>query len=191
MQFKPNYEPFHRAIDELIESLTPRQHDKYMGQTGYFADRLVKVSKSKSMITKIEAIEDLRDQCREAYYTWYDQFKDNFTGILKARVDWFNQASGEGMVTIIGKDGTEVSSVIHACNIKGKKTWYPETACVYYTKGQDIEVELSFHGYCSQIFVKGVTQGHFDKEGWDNLDQNKLAFKCDDDGKAINGLFSS
>jgi len=98
---------------------------------------------------------------------------------------WFDNNSGEGMVQI-----GELTSDIYACNIAGKKTWYPETACVYYEKGQTIKVKLSFHGYMSQVFVIGLTPGYLDAEGWSNQDQDRLAFKCDEEGNATNGLFA-
>ncbi len=31
--------------------------------------------------------------------------------------------------------------------------------------------------------------GIFDEDKWNSLDQNSLAFRCDDSGKALNGLF--
>jgi len=78
---------------------------------------------------------------------------------------------------------------LYACNIKGTKTWYPETACVYYDDGQVVDVQLKvFSG--GQIFVNGIPPGHFDAERWNSLDQSRLAFKCDENGEALNGLFA-
>lgn len=92
----------------------------------------------------------------------------------------------EGLVKIHCTD--LMLQTIYACNIQGKKTWYPETACVYYTEGQNVDVELVvFSGF--KLFVNGLTPGHFDKQRWESLDQSRLAFKCDENGKAINGLF--
>ena len=96
-------------------------------------------------------------------------------------------SGSEGLVKIHGTD--LMLQTIYACNINGKKTWYPKTACVYYTEGQEVDVELKvFSNF--KLFVNGLTPGHFDSERWNSLDQSRLAFKCDENGKAINGLFS-
>lgn len=189
MQFGPNYKPFRDAIRELKNSLTPKQRERYDKMDGYFAKRLRKISKSKSMEQRIAEVEAIKEKCRDDYYSWHDAFQENFSGELNAVVDWFDRARGMGMVTITGRDGETVRSDIYSCNIKGRKTWYPETACVYYEDGQQIKVTLSFHGRCSPIFVCGVTPGHFDSEGWDRIKDQKLAFRCDDEGNAVTGLF--
>ena len=95
----------------------------------------------------------------------------------------------EGFINIHGIDDSIIAfRKIYACNIKGKKTWYPETACVYYNEGQEIDVELHVtHGF--EIIVVGLTQGFFDEAKWNSLDKDRLAFKCDEQGNAINGLF--
>lgn len=102
---------------------------------------------------------------------------------MKAVVLWFNRNSGEGMIR--GLDGCEGTAFLFACNIPGKKTWYPETACVYYVEGEVIDITVTEEGR----FIAPITPGIFDKEKWDKLDQSKLAFKCDNNGKALNGLF--
>jgi len=190
MQFEPDYKPFKEAIKALREQLTDKQRLKYDSHRGYFADSLRKASRSKKTEVLISEVETIRDQCEEDFNEAFDEFADNFSGVLKARVCWFDDVRGQGMVKITGKDGETVRSVIYACAIKGRKTWYPETACVYYEENQDIEVELSFRGRLTDIDVIGLTQGHFDREGWNNLDQDSLAFKCNEQGEAINGLFA-
>ena len=101
----------------------------------------------------------------------------------KATVLWFDRSRGEGMIRV--EDGHV--TFVHAANIPGKKTWYDETACVYYEKRQEIEVRWD-----AQIQQwRCETRGHFDAEKWAGLPQERLAFKCDEDGKAINGLFAS
>lgn len=102
----------------------------------------------------------------------------------KARVKYFCRLSGDGAVELMDQDTT---LPIYACNIKGKRTWYPETACVYYDKGQVIDVIVKFDEYA--CFVIGETQGTLDTEKWARLDQDSLAFRCNDDGEAITGLF--
>lgn len=112
----------------------------------------------------------------------YDQYNDKkFT----AEVRWFDNSSGKGMVRIIETGDT---FPLYACNIAGRKTWYPETACVSYEPKQVVDVECKvFAG--GEVFVNGLTQGNLDESKWNSLDQSRLAFKCDENGQALNGLF--
>lgn len=127
---------------------------------------------------------------REAEYlakqkAW-DDLKTKYHGkTFTATVRWFDNMSGQGMVEI----DEDLSLPIYACNIRGKKTWFPETACVYYKAKQIVEIEIDVHAY-SAVFAKGITPGHFDSEGWDRIKNQDLAFRCNDAGEAINGLFS-
>lgn len=98
----------------------------------------------------------------------------------KAKVLSFNKSSGEGLVKLVDFSGVYD---IYACNIPGKRTWYANTACMYYDEGQTIEVEATDEG-----LLKCLTPGIFDKEKWDSLDHSRLAFKCDENGDAVNGL---
>jgi hypothetical protein len=103
---------------------------------------------------------------------------------FKATVIYWS--GSEGLVKIEGVD--LMLQTIYACNIKGAKTWYPETACVSYTKGQAIDVTLKvFTG--GVLFVCGNTPGILDQERWDRIKDTNLAFRCDDNGVALNGLF--
>jgi len=91
------------------------------------------------------------------------------------------------LVSIIGAEELHLQR-IYACNINGKKTWYPETACVYYETGQIVDVELKvFTGF--QLFVNGLTPGHLDEAHWNRIKDQSLAFRCDEAGNAITGLF--
>lgn len=120
---------------------------------------------------------------REAFEAFRAKYhKKTFPAVI----DWFNKDRGQGMLTI---QGTEIRLVIYACNIKGRKTWYPETACVYYEKGQIVDIEVDASCYRS-VFALGVTPGHFDSEGWDRIKDKNLAFRCDENGEATNGLFA-
>lgn len=98
---------------------------------------------------------------------------------------------GKGCSEMLAKvEGLGWLQPIYACNIAGNKTWYPETACVYYETGQVVDVELKvFHGF--KLFVCGITQGTLDVEHWDRIKDQSLAFRCDDKGNAITGLFKS
>jgi len=62
---------------------------------------------------------------------------------IKAKVVWFDRRDGEALVRGLNGEGT---AVLYACNIPGKKTLYPSTACVYYDQDQEIEVEVSEYG---------------------------------------------
>jgi hypothetical protein len=97
-------------------------------------------------------------------------------------IDW---SGTEGLVNIPGLG----LRTIYACNIKGAKTWYPETACVYYAVGQRVDVVLKvFEG--GVVFVCGLTEGTLDEDHWNRIKDKKLAFRCDEQGRAITGLFS-
>lgn len=101
---------------------------------------------------------------------------------MKAKVICFSRSSGEGLLRPEGGGAL----VLYACNIPGKKTWYPETACMYYEEGQEIEVTIDEYG-----FVIPITPGIFDKAKWDSLDHDQLAFKCDETDDIVTGLFYS
>lgn len=99
---------------------------------------------------------------------------------FKAMVLGFDRSRGEGFIKIEGQPGL---FDIYACNIPGKKTWYPGTACMYYHRDQEIEIEVVDGG------IKCLSRGTFDKKKWDSLDHANLAFRCDENGNALNGLF--
>ena len=77
---------------------------------------------------------------------------------------------------------------VYSCNIKGAKTCFPETACMYLEKGDQVTVDLV--GDIHQIFVNVTSGGRFDAEKWASLDQSKLAFKKNEDGEILSGLFT-
>jgi hypothetical protein len=119
-----------------------------------------------------------RHQAEEEFQTTYND------KTFKATV--ISWSGTEGLVKIHGADLRP--QTIYACNISGKRTWYNEMACVFYTKGQVVDVQLKvFPG--PHLIVCGLTPGHFDSEKWNSLDQSRLAFKCNENGEAINGLF--
>ena len=105
---------------------------------------------------------------------------------LEAKVLFFEKKSGEGMVSVPSLNTT---FSVYACNLKGKKTWYAETACVYLERDQMIMIDN--FAEVSEGITAIVNEGvKFDQEKWNSLDQSKLAFKCNDQGEATNGLFS-
>lgn len=107
--------------------------------------------------------------------------------ITKAKVKWFDKKSGKGSITT-SEGGFYI---LNACNIKGAKTGFNHTACVYYTEGQEIEIELTGDVYIAgPCGPKGLTQGFFDSVQWSKLDHNSLAFKKNDKGEFTNGLFA-
>lgn len=99
---------------------------------------------------------------------------------MKATIQSFDKTRGQGYLTLA--DGSLY--IIYASNMKGKKTWCPETACVFYEPGQKIKYKIEH-----DRFVIGLTPAHVDHDKWNSLDQSRLAFKCNENGKAINGLF--
>lgn len=101
----------------------------------------------------------------------------------KGKILTWDMDRGDGLIQIDDR-----AFDIYACNLPGKKTWYPETACVYYNKGQEVDVVVKYDDYA--LFVIGVTPPHFDHKKWETLKHKRLAFRCDDDGNATTGLFS-
>lgn len=114
-----------------------------------------------------------------------DAFVNQYNGkSFKATV--ISWSGSEGLVKI--HDTDLMLQTLYACNIKGAKTWYPETACVSYAKGQVIDVTLKVYSG-GALFVCGDTQGTLDQQRWDRIKDTGLAFRCDEKGKALNGLF--
>lgn len=140
---------------------------------------MAEIRKCKYQIFSTEAHEmnKDRDARRECLLKWA-------AGVKFGIVRWFNNISGEGMIDCDGH-----SLPIYACNIKGRKTWYAETACVYYKKDQVVDCHIEVHG-SQRYFVIGDTPGHFDAEGWDRIKDQNLAFRCNEAGEAVNGLFA-
>ena len=113
----------------------------------------------------------------------FDAFKAKYHGkTFTAHVAWFNPDEGMGFV-----DVDNMRLPIYACNIAGKKTWYPETACVYYEAGQIVDVKIDV--YIGATFVLGLTPGTVDVEKWDRIKEQNLAFRCDESGEPVTGLF--
>lgn len=97
-------------------------------------------------------------------------------------VRWFDRLSGDGVVEVEG-----VPLRVYGCNIKGAKTGFPETACMYLEPSSKVIGDLfDFHDHVSLVNIQG---GVFDAEAWAKLDHSKLAFKRDENGNFINGLF--
>lgn len=99
---------------------------------------------------------------------------------LQGLVKWWSVDTG--VITIQGQDYE-----VHACNIAGAKTWYPETACMYLKQGETITVDLKDMG--DYLTCRVTSGGHFDADKWNSLDQSKLAFRCNEAGEAVTGLF--
>lgn len=79
---------------------------------------------------------------------------------------------------------------VYACNIKGAKTWYSETACMFLKEGETVEFDLVDMGdFLTPNKVRSNV--YFDAKKWASLDQGKLTFKLDESGEPISGLFAS
>lgn len=132
-----------------------------------------------------KAQSDAIDAARDAAWDAHEALRKRFDGVVfKAHVLWWDGTEGQ----IEGLNG-EGRHWLYACNIKGAKTWYPETACMFHAEGQIIDAEVKVF-YGSGCIAVSHTQGTLDADRWDSLDQSKLAFKCDDDGKLVSGLFA-
>lgn len=98
-------------------------------------------------------------------------------------VRWFDKLSGSG--SIDGNDGN--SYWVFACNILGAKTMYEHTACMYLERDQTVEFEIV--PGCESCGACNVSNGIFDAEHWERIKDKSLAFRLDEHGNAINGLF--
>lgn len=114
----------------------------------------------------------------------YAEFEKKFKGkVFKAKVTWFRGDGGY----VEGLNG-EGKWWLWACNISGKKTWFPETACVYHEVGTIIDAEV-IPSFGNSLLVCH-TPGTLDTEKWNKIKDQGLPFQCDDDGKAITGIFA-
>lgn len=157
--------------------------DNNKGISAYFSRKLISLNK-KSPLSKIDLKYQIKTSLQMAVksYLLHPSRSKQIQGVIT----WFDQNSGKGFVKCIK---TKQQYSIFACNFIGKKTWYPETACMYAKKGAIVIFDLADMGdYITATNIQGDT--HFDSEKWNSLDQSKLAFKCDDNGNATNGLFS-
>jgi hypothetical protein len=122
---------------------------------------------------------------QDARLSAFEAFRDRFAGKpFSATVRWFDRSSGVGQVQ--GNDGEGIWT-LYACNIPGKRTWYPETACVFHEAGEQVTVEI--HPSMGTSLCVSHTAGRCDADKWARLDTSRLAFRCDEEGRAANGLF--
>lgn len=130
----------------------------------------------------------LTDSINRVFNRSFDDAWSAYVGTLRdldGEVLYFDRLSGEGMIRVPHLGQT---FPVYACNLKGRKTWYPETACVYLQTKQHVKIErLAEVAYGRTAIVnEGVI---FDAEKWSRLEHKSLAFRCDDDGNAVTGLF--
>ena len=150
------------------------------GVDARFFDKIISIQLKEFKKSKSLSKIDFKRLTSEAFTSAYNKYLQSL-GEVTGTVSWFNRDSGMGSIKC---DETQTLTPVYACNILGKKTWYPETACIYLEKGQQVTFKHS--EACGAVDVSG---GILDLEKWNKLDHNKLAFKCDDQGLAINGLF--
>jgi hypothetical protein len=109
--------------------------------------------------------------------------KKNMNPFFTVTVSWFDKSSGVGMVKL--PDGQHGPSVpLYACNIPGRRSWFAETACMYFNAGDKVEC------YIDSGLLVAVTPGEFDQEKFDAINWDNASFKCNDDGQLLNGLFA-
>lgn len=126
------------------------------------------------------------DMERRARLEAYEAYRARYHGVVTdAEVLSWDHSRGEGLVRLA--DGS--ARDIYACNLPGRKTLYPETACVFYMPGETVQVKLDIH--YTRTFVLGVSQAYIDNEKWDRIKDQPLAFRCDDEGRAVTGLFAA
>jgi hypothetical protein len=164
-----NTDTIENDIQTLIyDRLTDKQRARFAGMTGCYADRLRRITKAAWVSEAIADVE--RRQTERTEREW--QREETFAALVKdrtfaAEVRWFDRSSGVGVVHIpeLGSSWT-----LYACNIAGARTYYPETASVYYDKGQQIDVKIDY--YVDESLVCGTTPGTLDTTKWDAIEHN-------------------
>lgn len=157
---------------------------RHSGVRAWMPSKSVSLNLKNPLASKFFETVNLKYYMNEAGSNAYRSFilgdKSRCEG-LTGLVTWFN--GEEGFIRVNGQ-----LYPVYACNIKGAKTWYLETACMFLVAGETVTVDLRDMG--DHLTCRVTTGGHFDAAKWDSLDQTKLAFRCDDEGKALNGLFA-
>jgi len=143
---------------------------------------MAKVTKSAKQLALMQAEMKLAEAKLDAEIAWD---KANIDKPLIGSVRFFNKSKGSGYVYI---ESLDLNIEIFASNIQGKKTWFPETACVSYEENEIIECHLS--GSYNHLLLVGDTVGQLDVGHWELIKDSGLAFKCDSEGKALNGIFA-
>jgi len=159
---------------------------KFNGINAKYFRKSVSINLKNPMQSKcLESINvqaGIQDSFNDAYRQ-YVLGSDSRSKNLNGTVMWFSHDKGMIKDTISG----QLYSV-YACNIQGAKTWFENTACMYLKEGETVQYDLADMGtHLTPSKVRGNV--YFDAEKWNSLDQSKLAFKCDENGKVINGLF--
>jgi hypothetical protein len=155
---------------------------KFRGFDMYHFKKPVSFSKANPLksLDKYDLTRFVEHAAGQAYTEYLKTLKD-----LEGKVVWFSRFSGEGSIYIKSID---CSFPVYACNLKGKKTWFAETACVYLEEDQCVRIDklAEVARGLTPIISDGVK---FDAEKWDRLKDRDLAFKCDESGNATTGLF--
>lgn len=140
----------------------------------------VSLKLNKPMESKFFLEHDIQRMINQAFSSAYSCYCQAL-GPQQGKVRWFNSSSGKGAIQCLK---TERILPVYACNIIGAKTGFPETACMTLDEGQIVTFE--HHEQCGAV---NVTGGKFDAESWNKLDHDNLAFKMDEDGNFISGMF--
>lgn len=143
---------------------------------GAVAARMYKkpVTLSKSKLNSY--FEDIRDEAEgRAFAFGIDGME------FDAVVTSWNPVEGRGWVKIAQWDQV---MPIYACNIEGKRSWWPEHACVSYERGQHVRVQFK-----EPHFVIGLTPGTFNAEQFASQDRSRMTFNVNEAGQVTSGLF--
>ena len=158
---------------------------KYQGFATFINRKGISINKRNPMLSSsLQGVhlDKLKDMSLNDALLNYLETLQNLAGT----VTYFNRDTGCGAIHI---DTLDMSMSVYACNLRGNKTWYAETACTYLDDKQAVKIDRLARVYPGLTCV--VSEGvKFDQEKWNSLDQSRLAFKCDEDGNAINGLFA-
>jgi hypothetical protein len=130
-----------------------------------------KTLKSKGL-TDSSILNAQKEALSEAYTKYLASMRT-----LEGEVTDFDMDTGEGWIKL--KDLG--SFTVYACNLKGRKSWWPHLACTYLEVGQKVTVDrlAETAGGLTCVVSKDVK---FDPEKWDSIDRKDCSFTEQDDG---------
>lgn len=165
----------HVAVTAYVGGLS------FRGTSARMPSKAVSINLKQPLKSKCFELWGYSGMVKQACYNAWVKYLPSL-GVVSGTVLWFDERRGEGEIRC---DVTDVSVFVYACNIPGAKTGFSETACMVLQR--DEQVTFTHHEACGAQIVTG---GTFDADKWANLDQSRLAFKKDESGAYINGLFA-
>jgi hypothetical protein len=148
-------------------------------------------SKLYTLKTK-KAVQNTQDKIRDLetqLFPLLEQELNKFQAkTIEGTVLWFDVSGDVSVSTEYG------DMFLSNCSDVEAKSWYPETCCITYQKGQSIKIdvhfEIDFDRYCIKIVSGKTYGGTVDLNEYDRLSQNPdLAFFKYPGSTGVTGLF--